>query len=533
MQRILLVCVGHDEGLSPWAYLDLPRFLRQKAFMAPLHLATIAALTPEDIEVRIWDEPVHGFIDENTDLGGSYDLVGLTGFSSHMERAVRIARILRGRGLTVAAGGPGVTAAPEAFREHFDHLFIGEAELTWPKFLEDVKAGCAVQEYRSPTLPDLALSPPPRWDSIADVMKGNYVTGGIQVTRGCPFNCEFCGVWQTFGRKMRTKPIEQVLEELRTMHRLGMESVLFCADNFVGDRAYAKELLRAVTPVNNGFERPMTFAAELDITIARDPEMMELLADANFSGLLIGIETPNKESLIEIRKRQNLRGSLVDTCRTIQSYGVPIDGSIIVGFDHDTVDTFDLQFEFLQQSCIPIPRMHMLKAIAGTELRERLVRDGRVLDIAKLTGDTGHYLDANVHCNILPAGMSRVELLSGYLRLVERIFDWTNFEERMYGFIDNVTRPPQVPERVSAASAAEGLKSLFTRFPEHVQPHIGRILAHAEKNAPYMVTVVGRLIFRHFFESARVPAMREAIHRQIALEESLGDATVRATTVAA
>jgi radical SAM superfamily enzyme YgiQ (UPF0313 family) len=93
--------------------------------------------------------------------------------------------------------------------------------------------------------------------------------------------------------------------------------------------------------------------------------MLELLADANFSGLLIGIETPNRDSLAEARKRQNLRGNLVENCQHIQSYGVPIDGSIVVGFDHDTQATFDEQFNFLQEACIPLPKMHMLKAIAG------------------------------------------------------------------------------------------------------------------------------------------------------------------------
>lgn len=491
--------------------------------MAPIQLATLAALTPDDIEVQIWDEPVHGLIDEQTDLGADYDLVGITAFSSHLRRARQIARALRKRGLPVAIGGPGVTAAPETCRHDFDILFMGEAELTWPQFIADFKAGRFVTEYRESGLPDLSQSPAPRWDSIASVMKASYVTAGIQVTRGCPYDCEFCGVWQIFGRKMRTKDLDQVVEEVRALERLGIESVLYCSDNFVGNPRYAKEVLRAVTPVNNTFKKPITFATELTIIIERDEEMLELLADANFSGLLIGIETPNVGSLKETRKRQNLRGDLVDQCQRIQSYGVPIDGSMIVGFDHDTTDVFDMQFEFLQEACIPIPRMHMLKAIAGTELRTRMVAEGRVLDMDQLYGGgSDDYLDANIYTNILPMQMTRAELFEGYLGLVERIFDWDNFETRLKGFVGNIKRRPRLRPEDPTQGVTAALKASMVNFPPTVQANINRILDYTEQQAPFMMRSVSTLIIRHFFESARVPVIREEITKQLQVENAMG-----------
>jgi radical SAM superfamily enzyme YgiQ (UPF0313 family) len=527
MKNILLVCAHFDPEFSNWVYHELPIRLQKKAFIAPLHLATVAALTPKEIEVRIWDEPVHGLIDERTDFGREYDLVGITAFSSHMRRARKIARILRERGMLVAIGGPGVTAAPESCRDDFDILFIGETEKTWPQFLADFQAGNYAKEYRATDLPDLSLSPAPRWDSIADVMKSSYVTGGVQVTRGCPFDCEFCGVWQTFGRKMRTKPIAQVINEVVALQRLGMESILYCSDNFVGNPRYAKEVLRAVTAVNNSFDRPLNFATELDITIARDEEMLALLADANFSGLLIGIETPNKESLKEARKRQNLRGNLIEECRKIQSFGVPIDASMIVGFDHDTPDVFDRQFEFLQESFIPLPKIHMLKAIEGTELKTRMVGEGRVLDMNRLyRSGSAEYLDAHLYTNILPKKMSRRELLLGYLDLIERIFDWDNFEVRMKGFVTNVKRRPNRPLEDPNSEIVGSLRKVLQALPNNIQAPINRILEHTEQRAQFMMRAVAVLIFRQYFESSRLPAIRKEIIQQVEAEELVGELSV-------
>lgn len=521
MKKILLICVANDHEQSAWTYDGMPQLFQKKAFTPPLPLATIAALTPEDITVRIWDEHVHGPIKDTTDLD-DYDLVGVTAFSTHLRRARKIARLAREKGIQVVIGGPGVTSAPETCREDFDTLFIGEAEETWPQYLADVRAGRpTLSEYRAAEKPDLSLSPPPRWDSMVDVMP-LYLTGGVQVSRGCPFICEFCGVWQIFGRTMRTKAIDQVETEIRTLERLGMNSILICSDNFVGAPKYAKQLLHRMIELNAEFARPISFAAELDITIARNNEMLELLADANFACLLIGIETPNRDSLIEVRKRQNLRGDLVESCHHIQSYGVPIDGSIVVGFDHDSPATFDEQFEFLQKACIPLPKMHMLKATSGTELHARLLAEGRVIDMSKVMGGgSADYLDAAINTNIIPKGMTRVELLTGYLGLIERIFNWDNFEQRVTGFVANVKRQPKPRTKESETGLAASLWAYLDNVPIEARPHVERLFASTKEIAPYMLPVVARLVFRQLFEAARVPITRLEITEQIRREEAV------------
>jgi radical SAM superfamily enzyme YgiQ (UPF0313 family) len=523
-QKILLVSPGAEASHKPQASwrVHSNEFFRKQAFTSPLHIATIAALTPDDYEVDLWDEPVQGMIDEATAFAKEYDLVGITGYGLHFERACEIARVFRARGVPVAIGGPGISSVPEMYREHFDILFIGEAEETWPQFIKDFRAGDYRDEYRATTLPDLSLSPPPRWDSIAAQMKSGYLTASVQVTRGCPYNCEFCDVWQLFGRKMRVKPIERVLEEIAAVQRFGVESVLLCSDNFHGNPRYAKELISALIPLNNSFAVPIQYRTELTITVARDEELLELMADANFSGFLVGIESPSEASLNETRKRQNIRfGDLTENCKKVLSYGVPIEGSMIVGFDSDTPDIFDLQYEFLQEACIPFPRPHILKAIRGTDLWKRLTKEGRVIEVDKLYGNTMG-IDAQNSTNIIPKQMTRVELLTGYLKLIERIFEWDSFEKRIKGFVSNVRRQPNVREKDLSLVAL--LRAGMPKLDARAAHSIENVLSFAEQHAPFMLQTVAILAVRQYQEVLSLPHTRESLLAQIALEETL-DAT--------
>ncbi|MGE3274856.1 MAG: radical SAM protein [Vicinamibacterales bacterium] len=522
--KILLVCPPADFALWARVQQQSAGNIPDRAYTVPLHLATVAALTPAGHEVRIWDESVRGEIDEHTDLGGPWDLVGVTGYSNHLARANRIGDFFQARGVPVVIGGAGVTSEPETCRDHFDVVFIGEAEQTWPRFVAEFEAGTHAAEYRATAFPDLADSPPPRWDSIADDMSRRYVTAGLQVNRGCPYTCEFCNVWTDFGRAIRTKPIPQVLDELRTLSALGMRRALICTDNFVGNPKYAKALLREMIALNESFPRPMQFYTELTLNISKDAALLELLADARFSALFIGIESVSEESLKETRKRHNINRGLVEQCRTIQSWGMPIQGSMILGFDHDHPGSFDATFQFLQEACIVTPRLNLLKALASTDLLTRLGADGRVIDRDRAFPDLPMADPVRaILSNVIPQNMTRVEMFEGYLDLLERVWDWKNVEARVTGFLDLVARDPREPDEASGRVVAM-MRSSFPLFPGVDLETIERVIAHTEATQPRLLENVCSLLLIACGEAARLPMMREALVRHIARERALGDA---------
>lgn len=495
------------------SYLELP-FSKVKSFALPLHLATISGLTPERFKVDLWDESIHGPIINNPNLK-NYDLAGITGYTAHLPRAKAVAQIFRKYGIPVAIGGAGISTMPQRYRDDFDIFFIGEAELTWPRFLGEWEEGNYRKVYQQVTPVDLSLSPLPRWDSIVGKMQ-NYYVGCVQTSRGCPFNCEFCDVSYLFGHQFRHKPVDTVLEELSVLEKLGVQKVIFCDDNFAGNIRYTKELLREIITLNNSFRHPLAFAGEASINIAADEELLKLLADANFVEIFTGIESPNKESLKETNKLQNIRGSLIEDIRKIQFYGISVRGSLIVGFDHDKNDIFDQHFKFVQQSNLTVPSIRVLMAPPGTRLWERARKEGRLIK----TETEGRYFGNPGTTNIIPKGMSRLELHSGYLGLIERVYDWENFAARVKGFISNVKRKPNVPkQKFQWKRSLQFVYFLFLSLDKKTRGIIIDVIRHVYKQAPFMLFRVMGIIQRQYGYAVR-PKLREAIQKQIEDEKS-------------
>ena len=517
-KRILLVSpnasnealwVTGDEELRGWAMNNF----------VPLGLATVAALTPDDrFEVQIWDELVHGTLDGDGfgKLPWRPDLVGVTGYKAHIERCRQVAQVFRRHGIPVAIGGPGVSASPGDYRQSFDYLFIGEAEETWPAFLADWIEGRAKTEYRQIQQLDLNTSPAPRWDSIsADLSK--YAFGGVQTTRGCPFDCEFCDVIYLYGRRARHKPIPQILEEVRRLEAAGFQNVFFADDEFIGDRKYTKELLRELIPLNNSFARPLTFSTQVTMNLSRDDELLELVADANFDLVFIGVETPNKESLRETHKMQNIREDLVADVRKILSYGISVRAGMIVGFDHDGPGIFDEVYDFIQAAYLPSLAINMLKAPLGTRIWQRLRLEGRVVSLENLAGK-GH---PRTYTNIIPKGMTRAELVEGYGRMLARLSRWEAFGERVRGFVTNFRRVPRVRQESLPMDDVRGLAEQLGLSGEEAIIVNGLLELTAER-APFLLRRVKRLVVQHASYRRTLAKLQEQIARQVKLELTPG-----------
>jgi len=516
MSNILLVSPKFDSEYSRAQAMfgdsvqdDMPDSL-----MVPLHLATVAALTPEGFDVDIWDEGSRGEITDGTDLGRTYDLVGVTGYIAHLPRAIELAHIFHRRELPVVIGGPGVSSAPDLCREAFDVIFLGEAELTWPRFLGEWKQGTHRSEYRQVERPDLSHSPVPRWDKIAEDV-ARYRLAGVQTTRGCPYDCEFCDVIHLFGRRPRHKPVDRVIEEIVKLQKLGASRIFICDDDFIGDGKYAKEFLRALLPVNNAFDPPCTYSTQLTIDLAKDDELMELMADCNFTQVFIGIETPRAASLKETHKVQNLRSNLVEDCRRIQSFGLPVKAALIVGFDADDTDVFEEQVRFLEEANIAITSINTMKAYPGTPLWVRLQQESRVLDVSDIYSDS-----PKVVTNIIPKGMSRIELLEGYRELLRKSRSWESFERRTLAFLSSVTREPKVAPpspavRQQRAQRLNKVKSVIDRLPEDARAAIANIIGTTFQKAPYMMERVSGLLMQQFMDSVLLPYQEQVIQQQI------------------
>lgn len=396
----------------------------------PLALATVAALTPPEFEVEICDENI-----ERIDFDKKCDIVGLTAYLVQGARAFEIADQFRKRGKTVVLGGPITSLNPEGCQGKVDVVFSGEAEYTWPQFLKDYQQGTYQQEYVQKEKVDMHHSPVPRMDLLN--LK-QYTHAAIQTTRGCPFGCEFCDIIVLFGRKVRCKSTAQIIAEMQAAIAQGVDSIFFTDDNFVGNKKYAKELLRAIIEFNKTVNVSIQYMTQVSINLAKDDELLQLFYEAQFNKVFIGIETPRKASLKEANKGQNLQSDLVADIRKIQSYNIDVSAGMIVGFDNDDPAIFQEQFDFIMESNIAWAMTGMLQAVPKTPLYERLKQENRLQTSKEAVTNT------SLEVNIIPKNMSKHELIAGYHWLLKQLYSYENYAKRVVGNLKAYTRKPKI-----------------------------------------------------------------------------------------
>jgi radical SAM superfamily enzyme YgiQ (UPF0313 family) len=411
--------------------------------LAPVSVATVAALTPRSFEVDIWDENLDGPIDASTILPrAKYDIVGISTLFERVGRRVpKLAAIFRERGAYICAGGPGLSNQLKVLNGCVDSIFLNEAEYTWPQFLQDWSRAEPKREYVQVAKPDLSDSPPPAWGTLEKRI-GSYRSAAVQTTRGCPFDCEFCDVIYLYGRAQRHKPVENVLREVSNLEKLGARRIMFTDDEFVGDPRYAKALLSELIPLNNSFAYPLAFHTQFTLTLSHREELLELMADANFWYGVVGIESFNEPSLLETHKTQNCHGDIVTNLRKILSYGIGINGSLIVGFDSDGPDIFDRILAGVQSACLPSASASILRATYGTKLWTRMRENRRLWRLP----NRDSFAEA-LQVDILPAGgLSRVELIEGRIYLNNAFANIDNLCQRLRGWVGLVKRLPRVSD---------------------------------------------------------------------------------------
>lgn len=374
----------------------------------PLGLATLAALCPDDWEITIVDENI-----ESVPMAPEADLIGVCGMGVQFPRQKELLAYYRSQGYPIVAGGSFASLCPEQFAEIADWVIAGEAEYIWPQFSQDWLRGEAKPLYRETGNVDLADSPVPRFDLLK---LHQYQAVSMQFSRGCPFRCEFCDIIVMFGRKPRTKSPQQVGLELDVLRKLGVRSVFFVDDNLIGNKPVAKQLLKFIAEYQREHDYAFTFGTEASLNLSQDKRLLELFRDANFGWVFIGIESPDEASLKETGKTQNMRQDILTSIRTIYAYGIDILAGFIVGFDNDTIETFETQRRFITNSGIMASMIGLLTALPRTPLYERLERAGRLIDGANSVDNV------KLATNVMPKNMTLTELVDGYRTLHERLY---------------------------------------------------------------------------------------------------------------
>jgi radical SAM superfamily enzyme YgiQ (UPF0313 family) len=420
----------------------------KRAVNPPLGLATLAALCPPDWEVTIVDENV-----EALPVEGHADIVGVCGMGAQHARQVELLSFYRRQGAFVVAGGSFASLCPERYEGLADTVISGEAEHVWPAFCRDYMSGAPQRLYREVGVVELADSPTPRFELLK---LERYVSASLQFSRGCPYRCEFCDIIVMFGRRPRTKNPEQIGVELDRLRELGVRRVFFVDDNLIGHKPRAKALLAFLINYQHRHGYAFQFGTEVSINVAEDQELLALLRDANFTWLFIGIESPDAASLEEAGKTQNLRGDMLTAVRTIYSHGIDLLAGFIVGFDNDTLDTFEHQYRFIMASGIQIAMVGLLTALPRTPLYERLQRERRLLPEAR-EGD-----NTRVGTNFVPRQMPYDAMVTGYVELWQQLTRDASISERIL----TKTRYLRRPLYASGGSLLERL-ALLARFVLH------------------------------------------------------------------
>lgn len=434
-QAMRVLLVYPEFPVTYWGFNLSVAFEGKRSACPPLGLLTIAAMLPSSWERRLLDMNISPL--RRADLEWA-DLVLISAMIVQQESLRRVVDLCKRHGKRVIVGGPYITTSVESLPQA-DHIFLGEAETTFPEFLRDLMHGEPKRIYQASERPSLSLIPLPDL-SLLDLKQYSFMS--LQYSRGCPFNCEFCDIIEIYGRVPRTKSNEQVLAELDALLRAGWYGIVFIVDdNFIGNKRNVKLLLPELIEWSKRHHYPFSFATEASVNLADDNHLLAMMRAAGFRHVFVGIETPVEASLKETQKGQNMHRNLLESVEKIQSYGIEVMAGFIVGFDNDPDDIFERQINFIRDSAIPLATVSILEALPGTQLWRRLASEGRILAEA-----TGNNTDSSL--NFVPK-MDAARLVNGYKMIMRTIYSPGEYYERVLNCLARVRRDSPAPRRLS------------------------------------------------------------------------------------
>ena len=381
-----------------------------------VNLPLIAGLTPPGHPITIVEE---AFAPD--DIDQDVDLVGITVLTEFALRAYQIGDTYRRKGVKVVMGGIHPTVLPEEALEHADAVVVGEAEGVWPQLLTDAASGQLQRIYRAGSMTDLHALPKPRRDLLS---AGKYqgripIPIGVETSRGCPYDCEFCCIGQTLGRQYRVRPVPEVIAEIEAIDT----PYIFFVDDALGlNRDEAKKLFTQMIPLR------LRWLAQGTVSLAEDPELLSLMKRAGCLGLLIGFESVQKSAQDDVNKIRNLSIDFYQAMHRFHSEGLGILGSFVFGFDHENKDVFEQTLEFIVRGRLDVVQLRILTPYPGTRLYQRLLSEGRLFSsdwwLREYPPDTLLYQ---------PKGMTVDELINGFARLNREAYSFSAMTKRFFG----------------------------------------------------------------------------------------------------
>ncbi|MGH7821928.1 MAG: B12-binding domain-containing radical SAM protein, partial [Candidatus Binatia bacterium] len=385
-------------------------------------LPYLKALTPREHRVETVDELFY-----DVDLDTDADVVGLTAMGPQIARAYDLADEFRARGKKVVLGGTWVTLTPDESLRHADAVVAGEAELVWTAVLADLATGRSRGVYRAaewhslenlPTF-DYRELPLLKWEAFrTSWLYRMYFHWPLVFSRGCPHPCEYCAVQTYYRRTFRTRPVEEVIDDVRRIKSLGGERLLFLDDNPIAHPEKAKELFRAMIPLG------VKWASQSTINIARDAELLDLAARSGCVSLSIGLESINEESLDGVRKGFNLPERFQCDLKAIRDKGIQVIALIMVGLDGDDAATFGRTLQFLIENRVSFLKLFTPCPYPGTRYYDQMKAQGRILSDDLRRYDYGSPL-------VRPLHISADEMIDGFRRVYGGFYSARSIARRL------------------------------------------------------------------------------------------------------
>jgi radical SAM superfamily enzyme YgiQ (UPF0313 family) len=375
-----------------------------------LALTSFAATTPEHWQVRYWDE---NLLDGRPPYGPMPELVGITVHLTFAKRAFELAHWYRSRGSKVVLGGLHVLSCPEECSPHADALAVGDGVPLWPRILADIESDCLKPRYTATYDSDYRRDPAPKRAILP--RQSFLTTSSLIATRGCHNRCGFCYL-ATDGLRMpyRMREPAQIAAEFAAD---GQPYGVFIDNNLGSNRPYLSELCRALRPLNK------IWSPAVSIDVTDDPSLIREMALAGCTGVFIGFESLTDENLADARKKTPKTADYARRVHILHDNGIQVNGSFVLGFDHDRKDVFVRTAEWIEANRLECATFHILTPYPSTPLFRQMEAEGRLLHRDWSLYDTAHAV-------FRPRNMSPEELEQGYTWLYQRLFSHASIWRR-------------------------------------------------------------------------------------------------------